>query len=281
MNDGLVVRSTVRELVARWEETVAQVRTAFGMLVVAEERLNEIFAMGESRHEIRIDASRGTYRDCFDDVDDCLGRMRKQAWSTIIERLELQRMMSNGRWKELRRMLDAGELPEITEDNVLAFARGHAENLGAMLTEAIREVYDWLRPRMCHGRGTGWSYRTNDRVEVGRKVVLPYSVERGYGGGRFHLTYGHEQSFTALENVMSALDGRGQISKTYGGEIGDAIKASADGIGETRYFKFKCFKNRNIHIEFRRLDLLAKFNRVAGGANLRPATEEEHRARER
>lgn len=182
-------------------------------------------------------------------------------------------MMSQGRWKEMQRMLDAGELPEITEENVIAFAQGHADNLGAMLAEAIRESYDWLRPRLCHGRGTQWSFKTNQRAEVGRKVILPYSVEESYSGGKFSLSHGHTQQFVALENVFSALDGRGEISKSYGGELGDAIKACEGGVGETRYFRFKCFHNRNLHLEFKRADLLAKFNQIAGGANLRPAPD--------
>ena|SRR5439155_23407886 len=47
----------------------------------------------------------------------------------------------------------------------------------------------------------------------------------------------------------------------------DAIEAAKDG--ETDYFRFKCFRNRNLHLEFKRLDLVAKLNAVAGGMRLR------------
>ena len=62
--------------------------------------------------------------------------------------------------------------------------------------------------------------------------------------------------------------GNGTI-KTHRGPLIDAIEAAKDGTGETEYFRFRCFRNRNLHLEFKRLDLVAKLNAVAGGMRLR------------
>src|SRR5438874_1244611 len=77
-----------------------------------------------------------------------------------------------------------------------------------------------------------------------------------------------EQHIRAIDNVFHALDGNGTI-KTHRGPLIDAIEAAKDGTGETDYFRFRCFRNRNLHLEFRRLDLVAKLNAVAGGMRLR------------
>lgn len=267
MSVDLVVRSTVRELVKAWEEACAAVRTSFAAIVVAEKRLHDTFALdGPS---IRIDASGYGYHDNFADADGAIARMRRQAWRVLVERLELRRILSAARWKELERSIEKDELPEITEANVIAFVRGHWSNLDKILEESIVEVYNYLRPRET---SRGANYKTNDRVEVGRKVVLPYVVESWFDKS-WRVSYHRTQDLVALENVFSALDGRGQVAKAYGGEIGAAIAAAGpDGRGETRYFRFRCFKNRNLHLEFLRTDLLAKFNAIAGGKNLRPAT---------
>lgn len=42
------------------------------------------------------------------------------------------------------------------------------------------------------------------------------------------------------------------------------------GPGETDLFAFRCCANGNLHLRFRRLDLLARFNQIAGGRRLRP-----------
>lgn len=52
-------------------------------------------------------------------------------------------------------------------------------------------------------------------------------------------------------------------------DIDQAFKLLA-GADETAYFRFRCFKNGNLHIEFKRLDLVARLNQVAGGARLKP-----------
>jgi len=43
----------------------------------------------------------------------------------------------------------------------------------------------------------------------------------------------------------------------------DAINTS-NGTGETEYFKFKACKNGNLHLEFKRMDLVSKLNQLAG-----------------
>ena len=81
------------------------------------------------------------------------------------------------------------------------------------------------------------------------------------------------QHMTALENVFRALDGAGTSTPHYQSDIETAIgKAGVDSRWSTKYFEGRCFKNHNLHLRFLRLDLLAEFNRRAGGACLRPGT---------
>lgn len=39
--------------------------------------------------------------------------------------------------------------------------------------------------------------------------------------------------------------------------------------GETTYFRWKCYRNGNLHLEFKRLDLLQTLNEVGGAGMLR------------
>ncbi len=47
------------------------------------------------------------------------------------------------------------------------------------------------------------------------------------------------------------------------------IEASRTGTGETEYFKFKWHRNHNLHLEFKRLDLVEKLHAASGGMRLR------------
>jgi len=266
----LVKRTTVRELVLAFEEAEATVRSSFAAIVAAEQKLNAVFTLGGDM-PIRIEATGRAYGgDRFNEPGECIARMARSAWRVIVDRLELRRVMSVERWEALQKRLEneREELPPITEENVLAFARFYGGSLDAMFAEAVGEVFDWLRPR----KGTyGEKYKTNDAYEVRAKVILPWMVERdSFRKGGFRMKDHREQRLMALENVFNALDGRGMANKGHYSAIERAIKESPDGRAETDLFRVRCCANSNLHIEFKRLDLLAEFNRRAGGLRLKP-----------
>lgn len=140
-----------------------------------------------------------------------------------------------------------------------------ANSVPQLIDEAVREVFEWLRPG-------GWQarYKTNTQFEVGRRVIRANCVEVGWGTN-FRVSHYHEPNLTALDNVFHVLDGNGTV-KTTRGPLVDAINATpkVGTGGETVYFKFKCFLNSNLHIEFKRMDLVTKLNQVAGGMRLKP-----------
>lgn len=272
MSTDLARKIGVRELVDVFEQSTAAVHGAFGLLAAAEERLNAAFAMGEMRSSMFVRPSRYAHHGGdWTDSDQAIEQMTRQAWNVVVERLELRRVMSIAAWDEMDKQLREGVLPSFTFENICQFAEHHAGNLHSHLTDAVREVYDWLRPE---GSSDGGQYVTNRHGgPVGKRVVLRWMVSAGWGAQRFHIRYGKSQhQLVALENVFSALDGMGQISKGYYSLLEVAINAS-DGAAETEYFKAKCCKNGNLHVEFKRLDLLARFNALAGGKNFKRATD--------
>lgn len=256
----LARRLTVTEIVRVYDEEVARIRGAYASLAAAEERLNATFAM-ESSHS--ISACRNRFN--FSDPGDSLLEMRHHVWEAIIERLEVRRMMSIARWEELRRQIERKELPEITERSVTEFVVGFQSNLDVMLAEAVEEVFAWLRPRRSE-------YKRNSELEVPRRIVISFAVEEwGQLCSSWRVHYRRDQEFIAMENVFTALDGRGQIAKTHYSAISNVIhEPGFDSVGETPYFAFRTWKNGNMHLTFKRLDLLARFNAIAGGRRLRP-----------
>lgn len=93
-------------------------------------------------------------------------------------------------------------------------------------------------------------------------------MEKGWNLGKFRVNHHRQQYITAIDNVFSMIDGHGP-AKTYHGALYDAIADSPDGKGETTYFRFKCYLNGNLHLEFIRPDLVARLNIAAGGNRLR------------
>lgn len=260
---ALVKHATIVELVAAFAEAESSVRHAYGLLAAAEERIDSVYSLGGRGVAIRPVRE----FDTWSDVDGTIEVMKRAAWQSIVERLELRRFMSIKKFAELEEQLKRGELPPITVESIADFADGFRAAAHDMHKAAVVEVFEWLRPRE---RDHVHRLKTNTELEVGRKVILSYAVEQHFGGRGFHVSYGGyvSQRLVALENVFNGLDGKGTTAKGWQSELERAIGKAPEG--ETPLFRYRCCKNRNLHLEFKRIDLLAKFNAIAGGKTLKP-----------
>ncbi len=95
-------------------------------------------------------------------------------------------------------------------------------------------------------------------------MILGWRVESAYGAGKFRVNYNHQQGLTAIDGVFHLLDGKG-VMREHRGPLIQAIEASPDGRGETDYFVFRAFKNHNLHLTMKRLDLVKELNGLAAG----------------
>jgi len=171
--------------------------------------------------------------------------------------------MSVKKRKDFDEQLERGDLPDITEESILDILIGLCGQAQDFAKEMALEVFSILRPR----GHWGGEYKTNDAFRVGRRVILPGRVDQWTSEHKFHVSYYHEQDITAIDAVFHLLDGKG-VLKVNRGPLYQAINDSRDGRGETDYFRFKCFKNRNLHLEMKRLDLVRQLNLLATGEHV-------------
>lgn len=261
-SDDMARRATVETIVLGYAQAERSIIEACATIARSVDALNETLGtMGMSTRGVSFGQHHRGLR--FDDPSNNVQDMRQQVWGTICDRLELKRMMSIKRAKELDEWLKSTNEP-ITVETVSGLFRTYAEQLPDMLAEAVSEVYNFLRP--CNSE-----YKTNTEYELGEKVVLSGWLDTWWlSHGRCpQVSHWRSDHVRALDNVFSALDGKGQISKSWQGELGETIGKTPLGKGETTYFRFRTHKNGNIHLQFRRMDLVDKFNRIAGGRRLK------------
>ncbi len=262
----MVQRSTVEHLVRTYELAEKNIREGCRLISESEKALSAVFVIGEARGiDFRDEQTRSRLN--FEDPTDGIQYLRKQIWRVLVERLEVRRMMSLAKAKELTDWLEKQSGDEdVTVDSVLGFFRYYVENLGTMLEEQVGEVYEMLRPR--HDR-----FKTNSQYEIGERVILSGWVSRPYKGWReAKPNYHYSPNYYAIDNVFSSLDGRGSIAKEYRSELESAVHKEATG--ETTYFEYRACMNGNLHLRFKRMDLVKKFNAIAGGKRLRKGSDD-------
>lgn len=261
----VIKRDTVAQLVENFEVAVADITQAYSLLHAAKNRLNASFGMGQRIYSFDV-LPHGYHRGAtlsHDSLDQVMTQIKLDAWRVLVERLELRKLLSIAHREELEKQLSDGkELPVITIENIWGLFESAALNIDRYMEEAVLEVFEFLRPPSS-------KYKTNSEFEVGKRVILRWYVESNYTKTGFNVRYSYGPRLTALDNAFLRLDGKGVVS-TYHGPTHDAIKrAGSDGVCETDYFKLRCCLNGNLHLEFKRLDLLQRLNAIAGGARLR------------
>lgn len=266
---GLIPRITLPVMAEAYRAAVAKMKAALTELEAARESLTATFGKGGSYSHV-FDYNE-VWKHRYGDVPkpEAIEMLWRQgAWRILVDRMELKRICSVKRAAEIDKQLeDPKTLPDITEANMLAMIEGNAREVGTFLQEAITECFDQLRPYHWGDRGDG--YKTNQIYQIGERVILSYAVSRAFGRGLYRLSYSSSktQLIRCLDNVMHLLDGKGTVP-THAGPLIDALNGPENnGHVETEYFEAKCFKNQNLHLRFKRLDLLAELNLRGSGAS--------------
>lgn len=142
--------------------------------------------------------------------------------------------------------------PEFTDGNIRAtFMDLHARS-GEMFRRGIVNVFRYLSD----------DYKTNAKepFRIGRKVVMIYMVCPSFKRG-LQLRYGSGcggDRLGDIDRIIKTLDGK-QFKPR---ELEYAMNAAFDKseVFEDDYYRAKAFKNGNLHLEFKRADLLDGLN---------------------
>ena len=221
--------------------------------------------------------------------DECL-EIERHAWRKFINDLHLREVLSINARNKLDKQLNENQrgygseqpLPPFTEENVFGFFEQTCASISNLIEEALREVFKWLTPSQ---RWTGC--KTSNEFKIGKKVILCYVVASPCYSGELRVNYNSRAQVDALGNALSMLDGKG-VRKTQRDKEDDyKITGSytdawdhdwRQGLPyEDDYLIAKAFQNRNVHITFKRPDLIEKINQAGAEAVLKKAGGQESR----
>jgi uncharacterized protein DUF4942 len=255
-------RQTATNMARVFEERTAELRAAFAAIAASSLELTATFSQRPYRFEVRYYDQGSRNRT----GDELLAGMNRAAWDHIVNHLNLRSVMSIAKRKEFEEQLEKGDIPLLCPDTVMDVIHGMVGMARDFARDAVREVFDVLRPtRNMHAA----KHKTNDAARVGKRVILSYAVEVDYGGG-YRSGRWNDSRLSAIDGVFHLLDGR-TVLQERSTPLLLALKAAKTGTGETDYFSFRAFKNGNLHLTFKRADLLDRLNQVGTGETVLPA----------
>ena len=270
MTTDIMQRQTITVICDNVVQAQADIAQAFALLQGAKERLSATLG---SQRPLQAEAHLWE-RDLHDDNLPLAGEksaqyVAKNAWRYVIDFCGITAYMTQKRRNELRAQMDGGHFPALTPENVLSTLQGLTGQVGMLLEESAKEVFDWLRPwNPCSRAG---QLKTNQRWKLGYKAIVPYAVDCRTHSRGFWFNGHYEDNFRGLGNVFSLLDGQG--IQHYPDDLCTQLRAGLDTkrAGEgitTPYLTFKPYRNGNAHLVFLRHDLIDALNALCGDGSL-------------
>lgn len=187
--------------------------------------------------------------------------VRENYWQTAMTMVGLRATMGAKERAAFDKQFENHDLPAFDLDTIYATIEGAISGHPERVENLIREVFDWLRPRPHSG-----GHKTNKRGKVGKRVILSHMMSPSLRGLSWSTYFNPRDQIHDLDKVFHLLDGKG-LPKSPDDAITAINGACQQGQAstETMYFRFKWFRNNNLHVEFLRPDLLAELNRIGAG----------------
>jgi len=177
----------------------------------------------------------------------------RDAWMSMVKLSGLRNLMDATAHETFRNSLEK-DPPEFTLENVMGMFVQAANDAPQMLERSIVKVFDRLNTKR---------YKTNSAFRLGPRIILSGALATWRYGSGWN-SYGYSFNLVAdMDRFFHILDGK---KPPEAGNAADAIgQAHTKGEKkfETEYFEARMFRgNGNLHLKFRRPDLVDKVNRV-------------------
>ena len=178
----------------------------------------------------------------------------RSIWRDLMLKSGMMALMDAQARDQLHKTLEEGDLPAISEANILSTFKQLHLNKRDVFERGIINVF----------KGLSWDYKTNSPCSFGKKIIINNLVTHNRGG--FSLTWGWRRDQLAdLERMLFLLDGkpipdnRGDITTRLMDHIRD--NPSKD-VYEDNLFSIRYFQKGTGHITFKRCDLTEKMNDI-------------------
>lgn len=201
----------------------------------------------------------------------------RAVWGFLIDFMGLERIMDRTARDQFRAQL-AEDPPEATADNCYATFSTLIGDAGTIFQRGVALAFSGLDRR----------FRSHDGFKIGSRIVLSGALSEWGGWSR-----SQDEVLRDVERAFYQLDGGKPQPERTGGIIGtwDLERQRAPGSNlyrktfeaEDEYFLIRSFKNGNVHLWFKRKDLVTKVNLLlaeyyGAGLGVGPdAAEPQHR----
>lgn len=252
--NGLISYNVVRDLVNRY----VQACKIYSELMTVKNRLNNVtgnFFGGDLGLKYSL-----SYEEYKKDL-------QKAGWGFILNKMNLSKYTTKGVRESINKFVEEQQQIPFTMRNIYHMLDIVVQTAGERMDKAILEVFDRVTEHHHDNRHNVKGWKTNSHFLVGKKFILPNQVnpakEYGYTSEYYnYLKNNYDDIIPDFEKALCFVEG---ISYEGINTLNGSINRNTYGEWyESEFFKYKAYKNGNMHYEFKSEEVWARFNqRVA------------------
>ncbi|WP_088841047.1 DUF4942 domain-containing protein [Listeria sp. ILCC797] len=210
-------------------------------------------------------------------LNACLESVRERYWEAILNTDEFRKNLTvHGKTKLNQYLMGAAKL-EINLDNIKLLLQALIQNADDMLLDSCVHMFDNITQYHHEEYANnihyydGWD--TNSAFKVNKKIILPLmndrvfdldqamGKERKFGQKDAEVRYAYQYIDFSVKNYLDDLMKMFQMLDPHA-EV--EFQTIARGEFENGVFRFKMFNKGTVHIWFKDMELLEKFNKICG-----------------
>ena len=260
--NGIISYNAVRDLVNRYVKAC----TIYSELVGVKARLHAVtgsFFDGEVGVKSAM-----TY-------DEYKKALQKAGWAFIFDKMGLQEYTTKGVREDINKFVETQVSIPFTMRNIYHMLDIVTQTAGQRMDKALIEVFDRVTERHHDNRHHIKGWKTNIHYMVGKKFILPYQINSATHYGFTSDTYSSlcnsrdgvipdfEKALCFVEGIRYSWE-----EEENGRKVRKKIKTVNESIDRNTYgewytshfFRYKGYKNGNMHFEFIDEEVWARFN---------------------
>ena len=140
--------------------------------------------------------------------------------------------------------------PAFTLGNVQSAFLEFAQTADKMFDDGIINVFGGLNGK----------YKTHDQFSVGEKIIMGFVIDPRFSRGLRVMNGSGQDRLNDIDRVFKVLDGKPHVAYSLTTAMDAAFQEAKDY--EDEYFSMRAFKNKNLHLRFKRGDLVDKVNKI-------------------
>lgn len=195
------------------------------------------------------------------DLNEELDRLRRGYWELILDTKDFRELLTNEAIQKLNRQLSVANAMEINLPNIRMLLTALGANQRDILIESVVRIFEKITKYHMNEYSTNIHYydgwKTNNAYRINKKIIIPISH-------MFDNWYFKDEYDRLGYEVKAWIDDIVKAFQLIDPSVPSDFNYAGNNEFENDLLRFKMFKNGNIHVWFKDLQLLAKLNYLCG-----------------